>query len=380
MMSSKTPAKWRACWVLCHRSRASCSSTFHKNRDMRFLGALQDLARGLGALLLVVAAGTIGYRLIEGWPLLDSLFMTITTITTVGYAEVHPLSMAGQIFTIFLILGGVGTAFYILTSLVRYIIEGEFGFRIGRQRMEAKIKKLNNHFILCGYGRVGETIARMLKQQGAEFVVIERNAEAIKKAQQAGCLAISDDATKDESLKQARIDGARGLIAALGDDADNTYTTLAARQLNPTLPVIARASSTAAQKKLQLAGAHRVVAPEISGGERMAMLALRPTTVEFVETVLLGRDQQLLVEEIEAAEGSSLVGSTIKEIEERFTGIRILAFKKKDGSLIPNPSPNNAVEKESSLIAFGTSKQLQSIEGCCQTTRTRPVKKSGAAR
>jgi voltage-gated potassium channel len=347
---------------------------------MRFLGALQDLAKGLGALLLVVVAGTIGYRLIEGWPFMDSLFMTITTITTVGYAEVHPLSTAGQIFTFFLILGGVGTAFYILTSLVRYIIEGEIGFRIGRQRMEAKIKKLHNHFILCGYGRVGETIARVLKQQSVEFVVIERNAETIKKAQQAGCLAILDDATKDESLKQARIDSARGLIAALGDDADNTYTTLAARQLNPTLPVIARASSTAAQKKLQLAGAHRVVAPEISGGERMAMLALRPTTVEFVETVLLGREQELLVEEIEAAEGSSLVGSTIKEIEERFTGIRILAFKKKDGSLIPNPSPNNAVEKESSLIAFGTLEQLQSIEGCCQASKTRPVKKSGAAR
>jgi len=211
----------------------------------------------------------------------------------------------------------------------------------------------------------------VLKQQGAEFVVIERNEEAIKKAQQTGCLAILDDATKDEALKQARIDSARGLIAALGDDADNTYTTLAARQLNPTLPVIARASSTAAQKKLQLAGAHRVVAPEISGGERMAMLALRPTTVEFVETVLLGREQELLVEEIEAAEGSSLVGSTIKEIEERFTGIRILAFKKKDGSLIPNPSPNNAVEKESSLIAFGTVEQLRAIEGCCQPSVVR---------
>ena len=345
---------------------------------MRFLGALQDLVRGLGALLLVVVAGTIGYRIIQGWSFLDSLYMTVTTITTVGYGEVHPLSTAGRIFSIFLILSGVGTAFYILTSLVRYIIEGEFRFRIGRQRMEAKIKKLHKHFILCGYGRVGETIARVLKQQGAEFVVIERNEEAINKAQQAGCLAILDDATKDEALKQAKIDSARGLIAALGDDADNTYTTLAARQLNPTLPVIARASSTAAQKKLQLAGAHRVVAPEISGGERMAMLALRPTTVEFVETVLLGRGQELLVEEIEAAEGSPLVGSTIKEIEERFTGIRILALKNKDGALVPNPGPQSTVEKESSLTAFGTVEQLRAIEGCCQTgsAAKKPAKKT----
>src|SRR4030042_2793220 len=153
---------------------------------MRLFGALNDLVRGLGVLLLVVLAGTIGYELIEGWPFLDSLYMAVITITTVGYAELHPLATAGQIFTIFLLLGGVGTAFYILTSLVRYIIEGEFGFRIGRQRMEAKIRRLDNHFIVCGYGRVGETIARVLKQQGAEFVVIERNEEAIKKARQGG--------------------------------------------------------------------------------------------------------------------------------------------------------------------------------------------------
>jgi len=345
---------------------------------MRLFGALNDLVRGLGVLLLVVLAGTIGYELIEGWPFLDSLYMAVITITTVGYAEVHPLSTAGQIFTIFLILGGVGTAFYILTSLVRYILEGEFGIRIGRQRMEAKIRRLNNHFILCGYGRVGQAIASILSQQEAKFVVIDRDREVINKAQQAGCLTIQDDATKDESLRQAKIDSARGIIIALGDDAASIYTTLAAKELNAALPIVARANNEAAERKLLQAGAQRVVAPEIIGGARMARLALRPQAVEFIETVLFGREKQLLVEELEAGDESTLVGSTIKEIEERFPGVRILALKNRDGALVPNPGQNSTVEKESSLTAFGTVEQLRAIEGCCQSnkTKTKPAKKT----
>jgi voltage-gated potassium channel len=244
--------------------------------------------------------------------------------------------------------------------------------------MEAKIKRLNNHFIVCGYGRVGETIARVLKQQGAEFVIIERNGVAINRAQEAGCLAILDDATKDETLKQARIDSARGLIAALGDDADNTYTTLAARQLNPTLPVIARASNEDAGKKLQKAGAHRVVAPETIGGHRMAMLALRPTAVEFTETVLLGRGKELVIEEIEIGENSPLIGSTIMQTEKRFPGVRILALREKSGTLVPYPSPEATIEKASSIAAFGTIEQLKAVEGCCQpgNTAKKPAKKT----
>ncbi|MCJ7514836.1 MAG: potassium channel protein [Dehalococcoidia bacterium] len=348
---------------------------------MKFFGALRDLVRGLGVLLLVVIAGTIGYRLIEGWSLPDSLFMTITTITTVGYAEVHPLSRAGQIFTIFLILGGVGTAFYILTSLVQYMLEGELGIRIGRQRMEAKIRRLKDHFILCGYGRVGQAIANILKQQEAKFVVIDRDREAIDKAQEAGYLTIHSDATKDESLKQARIDNSRGIIIALGDDASNIYTTLSAQELNSKLPIVARANNEEGERKLRQAGADRIVAPEAIGGARMARLALRPQAVEFIETVLFGREKQLLVEEIEAAEGSPLVGSTIKEIEEQFTGIRILALKEKNGVLIPNPGPHTAVANESSLTAFGTIEQLRSIEGCCQPNmrKAKAVKMSKAS-
>jgi voltage-gated potassium channel len=336
---------------------------------MKLWGPLQDLWRGVIILLLIVVIGTFGYRLIEGWSFLDSLYMTVTTITTVGYMEIHPLSTAGRIFSIVLILSGVGTAFYILTTLVQYILEGEFGIRIGRQRMEAKIKKLNDHFILCGYGRVGQAIASILKQQEAKFVVIDWDLGAINKAQQEGFLTIHADATKDETLKQARIDNSRGIIIALGDDASNIYTTLAAQELNAKLPIVVRANSEDAGRKLRQAGADRIVAPEVIGGARMARLALRPRAVEFIETVLFGRGKQLLVEEIEVTEGSPLVGSTIKEIEEQFSGIRILALKDKNGVLIPNPGPQTNVEKENSLTAFGTIEQLRSIEGCCPPRR-----------
>jgi len=335
---------------------------------MKFWGPLQDLWRGVIILLLIILVGTIGYKLIQGWSLFDALFMTITTITTIGFRDAFPLSRAGEIFTIFLVLGGVGTVFYILTSVVRYIFEGELGIVIGRQRMEAKIRKLNDHFILCGYGRVGQAIAGMLKQRDVKFVVIDRDEDTINKAQQAGYLTIHSDGTKDESLKQARIENARGIIIALGDDAANLYTTLTAQELNSKLPIVARANSEEAKRKLLQAGADRVVAPEAIGGAIMARLALRPKAVEFIETVLFGREKQLLVEELEAAEGSPLVGSTIKDIEEQFTGIRILALKEKNAVLVPNPGPRTVIEKESSLTFLGTLEQLRSIEGCCQPT------------
>jgi len=323
-------------------------------------------------LLFILAIGTIGYNIIEGWSFIDSLFMTVITISTVGYDEIYPLSRAGQIFSIVLIISGVGAFFYIITTLVQYTIEGQFGIRIGRQRMEAKIKKLHNHFILCGYGRVGQAISGILKQQAIKFVVIDHDAESVNKAQNADCLTILADATKDEALKQAMIDEARGIITAFGSDADNTYVTLAARELNSTLPIIARASSSDAERKLRQAGASRVIAPETIGGHRMARLALRPAAVEFIETILFNQKQELLVEEIETYESSPLIGSTIKQIEERVPGTRVLALRKQDGSLVPNPNPTIIIEKGSSLTVFGTTKQLQALEGYCEPCEAAP--------
>ena len=320
-------------------------------------------------LILLLAAGTLGYVIIEGWDLLDSFYMTVITVSTVGFSEVYPLSQGGRIFTIFLILGGVGTAFYILTSIVQATLEGEFGlFR--RQRMEAKIRNLNDHFILCGYGRVGEAIASTLRAQSAEFVVIDQSLNSYTRAIQQDCLTIMDDATIHDVLKRAGVERAKSLITAFGDDAYNTYAVLTARELNPRLIIIGRASNAEASKRLRQAGATHIILPEVLGGQQMARLALRPTTVQFIETVLLSKEGEYLVEEVHVGPDSTLIGKNIKDVEEQFPGVRILALRNKGGKITINPALDTEIEAGGSLTSFGAMEQLQAVEGCCSFNRT----------
>jgi voltage-gated potassium channel len=305
--------------------------------------------------------------LIEQWDFFDSFYMMVLTIATLG-GEVHPLSDAGRIFTIVLTLFGVGTVIYILTSIVQATLETEFGsFR--RSRMEARIRKLNDHFVLCGYGRVGEAIASTLIKQKSDFVVIDHSVNSYNRAIQDGCLAIMDDATKHDVLKHAGIEKARGLITAFGDDAYNTYAVLTAREINPMLTIIGRANNNDAVRRLRQAGATHIILPEVIGGQQMARLALRPTTVQFIETVLADNEGEYLVEEIFINENSTLIGKTIKDIEEKFAGVRIMAIREKDGDIVINPALHTAVELGGSLTAFGTMQQLQEIEGCCSFAR-----------
>jgi voltage-gated potassium channel len=264
---------------------------------------------------------------------------------------------------------GVGTAFYILGGMVQATLEGEFGtFR--RRRMESKIKSLNDHFILCGYGRVGEAIASTLRDQKTGFVVIENNLGSYTKAVQQDCLTIMDDATNHDSLNRAGIKKAKGLITAFGDDAYNTYAVLTARELNPRLVIIGRASNAEAAKRLKQAGATHIILPEVIGGQQMARLALRPSTVQFIETVLSGKDSEYMVEEIYVSEHSTLIGLSIKVIEERFPGIRILAIRNRDGSLDINPALSTDMIAGITLTAFGTMRQLGPVEDCCMFKQT----------
>jgi len=321
----------------------------------------------LVVLIVLFTFGTAGYMLIEQWNLFDSFYMTVITIATLG-GEVHPLTTAGRIFTIVLTLFGVGTVIYILTSMVQATLEMEFGsFR--RSRMEARIRKLNNHFVLCGYGRVGEAIAGTLKQQKSDFVVIDHGINSFNRAVQDGCLSIMDDATNHDVLKRAGIEKARGLITAFGDDAYNTYAVLTAREINPLLTIIGRANNSDAVRRLKQAGATHIILPEVIGGQQMARLALRPATVQFIETVLANNKGEYLVEEVYINENSTLIGRSIKDIEEKFSGVRILAIREKDGDIIINPTLNTPVDLGGSLTAFGTMQQLQEIEGCCSFTR-----------
>ncbi len=316
---------------------------------------------GVLALVAIIFIGTVGYELIEGWGFLDALFMTVTTITTVGYNEVHPLSTGGQIFTIFLIVGGVGGALYALTGIIQYIIEGNLGTILGRQRMKKKIEELNGHFILCGFGRVGEEIARTFQAEGKSFVVIENRVGAIARLEQTDFLFVNGDATRDEVLKEAGIERACGLVAAVGTDADNTYIVLSARGLHSDLTIEARACSKEGVAKLERAGANRVIWPESIGARRMAMLAMRPAVADFIDAVAYSHEGQIELENVHVGKESRLIGRTFKDIRGDI-GIVILARKKETGVLIPNPADEEAIQDGDLLIVIGTKAQLAALE------------------
>ena len=232
------------------------------------------LARGVFALAVVVTVGIAGYMVIEGWSLLDAAYMTILTFTTVGYEEVHPLSSAGRIFTIFLMVTGVGVMLYVLTSVVNLAVAHEVGSLFRRRKLKTRIAKLKSQFIVCGFGRVGRVVASTLQGESVPVIVVDNEAEALAEAEELGLLSLQGDATRDANLMSVQIDKAVGLIAATGDDGENVYITLTARGLNPGLHVVARASKPEAEEKLRRAGANSVGSPYSIGGRAMALTAM----------------------------------------------------------------------------------------------------------
>ena len=232
------------------------------------------LARGVFALAVVVAVGIVGYMVIEGWSLLDAAYMTIITLTTVGYEEVHPLSSTGRIFTILLMVAGVGVMLYVLTTVVNLAVAHEVGSLFRRRKLKTRISKLKGHFIVCGFGRVGRVVASTLQGESVPVIVIDKQAEAFAEAEDLGLLYLQGDATRDADLISAQIDKAVGLVAATGDDSENVYITLTARGLNPGLHIVARASRPEAEEKLRRAGADSVVSPYSIGGREMALTAM----------------------------------------------------------------------------------------------------------
>ena len=327
----------------------------------QIMDSLRRLVWSIGALVAIVAIGVIGYMVIEGWAFLDAIYMTITTITTVGFREVHPLSDAGRIFSILIIIGGVGGALYVLTNIMGYILEGQFGLTMGRRRMKNRIAKLKNHFILCGYGRVGQAIAQAFSEEEVPFIIIAKDEEHIAKANKEGYLYILGDATSDELLKEAGIERAHGLVSAVGTDTDNTFITLSARELRPDLFIEARSSSPESESKLRRAGADRIISPHAIGGRRMAMLALRPAVVDFIDTVAYGRGRGLELENVDVADGSPLIGQTMEKARSK-DGITVLAMRKKRGKLVANPPGEEIIEEGDRLIVIGTKKRLAALE------------------
>lgn len=322
----------------------------------------RQLIFALSLILLVIFIGTIGYVVLEGWPLFDSLYMTVITITTVGYREVHELSDTGKLFTIFLIVCGVGTILYTLNNAARVIIEGEFKEIFGRRKLEKTIKGLKGHYIICGYGRMGKVIGKELKEKGARFVVIEKealNAEIFD----GDILFVNGDATRDEILREAGIERAKGLISVLSTDAENLYVVLSARVLNPELNIVARAGEEGSEQKLLRAGADRVVSPYHIGGLRIAHSLLKPAVVDFIEFATRSGNIDLQMEEVYVHSGSKITGMTLDECGVgRELGIIIVAIKREGGDMRFNPTFKTAIKAGDILIALGEKTKLKVLE------------------
>lgn len=323
------------------------------------------IARPALALVGVLVAGTVGYVSIERWSLLDALYMAVITIASVGFGEVHPLSERGRVFTIVLILLGVSAISYALTTTATIIVEGELSRRWRRRRMERRVRNLRDHYILCGYGRVGRQIAREFVRAKERFVVIDVNQASVERAAADGRLTVAGNATEDEVLRDAGISAAKGLIAAIADDSENIFLTLSARALNPGIAIVARANYSDAIPKLRRAGADRVVSPYHMAGQQMALLAVRPLTVDFVETLLHGRGDDLILEDLRIASGSSLIGHSVAATRSRFAaGPTVLALRRDGGMLAPPPG-DTILQEGDVIVVAGADSQLREVESAC---------------
>jgi voltage-gated potassium channel len=321
-------------------------------RNLRLIGI---------ALLGIVLSGTAGFHFIEGWSWFDGFYMVVTTLTTIGYQEVHPLSHWGRIFNIFVIVGGVALLFLTIGALTQALLEFELHTFFGRRRMERDISRLSDHYIICGAGRVGRSAARELARKPVPFVVIEQN-EA-KAARYGGeWLTLMGDATQEQTLRAVQIERALGLVAATTTDATNLYIVLTARGLNPKLRIIARASEEDAEKHLLKAGADSVVSPYAFAGARIAQSFLRPHVVSFLDTATTHLGIDLEIGEVRIAEGSSFAGKTIETSRIRQDrGVIILAIKRPQGMRF-NPSPEDCLDPGDFLIAMGEPSQLRQLE------------------
>ncbi len=313
---------------------------------------------GLASLGAVVVAGTVGYMAL-GFPLLDAVYQTVTTVTTVGFRELHPLSATGMVFTIGLILVGTGTALYTLSVAIEALVEGQIRELLGRRRMDRQIAKLEDHVIICGWGRVGRAISRYVTNSGQSVVVVDRDPDRIASVPYP---SVTGDVTDDTVLLRAGIERARVLVAALETDADNLYVTLSGRSLRPDLFIIARARTEFSEPKLERAGANRVVNPQRIGGERMAAFALQPHVAEFLDVVMHDGSLEFRLEEVPVPAGSPLAGATLRDAHVRDrTGAMVLALREEDGSFTTNPPPETVICPGNILIAIGTSAQLAAL-------------------
>ena len=326
----------------------------------RFADYRRRLILGGALLVSLVVFGTAGYMAVERWSFVDALYMTVITATTVGFGEVHPLSQNGKLFTIVLIVFGVGTIGYALTNLVSFVVEGQLAAAVGGRFMRGRIERLQAHFIVCGFGRVGEGVARELSERQVPFLVVDDNPEAIGRATQLGYLVVEGDATVDATLGAAGIERARGLVAAASSDANNTYITLSAKALNRALFITARVVAPENEIKLRQAGADRVISPYLLAGRHMALAAIQPSAVNLLDTTMPARAGGAILAELEVTPESRLPGLTLGNACHD-AGLTVLGLLRPNGTLLPNPSADTLLAAGDRLIVFGTDSAIGSI-------------------
>ena len=320
----------------------------------------------LQLVVAVLAVGTLGYMVIEGWGPWDAFFMTVTSITTVGYREVHPLSRSGQVFTVLLLLGGVGTVLYCLTLGVASVVQGGFASRweaLSRARM---IDQLRDHVIVCGYGRMGRIIVDEFRRQGTPHVVVDRDPELVHELVTGGGLAVAADASAEEVLQRLGVAHARALVAAVGTDAENVYIILSARLVRPDLYIIGRATNDDAVRKLKQAGADRVFSPYQAGAQQIVQAALRPAVVDFVQ-LATGDRLELAIEQVRLTSSSPLCGRPLANANVRQTcGVVVVGIQRQGGRMEFNPPPEAAMAPDDCLVVMGRPESLRKLEAAAR--------------
>jgi voltage-gated potassium channel len=316
-----------------------------------------------GLIGLVLLTGTIGFSVIDGYPRFDAFYMTLITMSTVGYAEIHPLSQAGRVFNSFLIFFGVITMFFAIGAMTQSIIELELGEYFGKRRNRRMIEKLEKHFIVCGYGRVGRNAAHELKRAGVPSVVVDREAERTERAIQAGMLAVTADSTRDETLRSVHVGNARGLISALSTDADNLFVILSAKNLNPKLFVATRAAEEEAEEKLRRAGVDALFAPYTTAGYRLAQAVLRPHVFQFFDLATNGMGFDVDIEQVRVPESSGFASRSLEQTRIRHDlGVIVLGIRKLDGAMLFNPAAETVIQGGDYLIVMGEPANLRKLE------------------
>lgn len=330
-------------------------------RKRTFAANYRRIFYALAAVAIGIGIGGVGFHLLEGWSILDSLYVAAQTVTTVGYGDLTPATRAGRIFATLFMCGGVGVVLYALTATVHAIVQSELVATFGQRRQSRKMSKLRNHFIICGAGRVGSNLIRSLLGSAETFIVIERDQQKVTELIELGVAVLVRDATLEESLREANVEHARGLAACLPDDADNVYVVLTARDLNPKLHIVARAAEEQAEPKLIRAGANRVVAPTIIGGHRLAMALMKPAVDDFLGSITANK-LELAFEQLEVEPSSVLAGKKLSETNIRSElDIVVVSIRRSDGKILFNPSGETTIAGGDLLIAIGHAESLMKL-------------------